>query len=159
MRCWALLPIPALADLSLAASVDRFGADLMVTLPEVLAVERQRNDLGEEVRLSLRIPPELAWFVGHFPGTPLLPGLVQTHWIVEFARQHYELPPHFLSMTNMKFMRLILPDARVDLRIRYVTAKGELSFEYREATAICASGRMRFGDSPGQQLRNPLLVV
>jgi hypothetical protein len=48
-------------------------------------------------------------------------------------------------MSNMKFMRFIMPDTVVTLQLRYLADKGELSFEYREREQICASGRMGFG--------------
>jgi 3-hydroxymyristoyl/3-hydroxydecanoyl-(acyl carrier protein) dehydratase len=110
--------------------------------PEVVSVER----LGDAVRLLLRIQPELRWFAGHFPGTPLLPGVVQTHWAVEFGRQIFALPPRFLSMTNLKFMRLILPNTRIGLYLSYGAEMRELTFLYTEGTADCASGRVRFGE-------------
>lgn len=112
----------------------------VITGPEVLAVERQ----DEVVSLKLRVQPELSWFVGHFPGVPLLPGVVQTAWVVEFGRRYFQLPPRFRYMSNVKFMRFIMPHTRVELRLRYFAEKHELSFEYHEGAALCASGRLGF---------------
>ena len=47
-------------------------------------------------------------------------------------------------MSNMKFMRFIMPDSVITLQLRYLADKGELSFEYREGEQMCASGRMGF---------------
>ncbi|MGE0115897.1 MAG: hypothetical protein AB7T07_13570 [Steroidobacteraceae bacterium] len=117
-----------------------------MTEPQVLSVARHDD---AAVSIHLRVQPELSWFVGHFPEVPLLPGVVQTTWAVEFGRRHFELPPQFRYMNNMKFMRFILPGTQVELRLRYFADKGELSFEYREGAAVCASGRMGFGaESP-----------
>ena len=112
-----------------------------MTEPEVVAVERQGND----VQLKLKVPADLSWFDGHFAELRLLPGVVQTTWVVQFARQYFPLPGPFRYMSNMKFMRLILPDAQLELRLRYVADKQELAFEYFEDAKICASGRMGFG--------------
>lgn len=109
--------------------------------PEILQVVRQ----AEQVIIHLRVQPELQWFQGHFPTVALLPGVVQTNWVVQFGRRYFDLPPRFQSMHNMKFMRFILPGTQVELHLQYHAAKGELAFEYREGAAVCASGRMRFG--------------
>lgn len=113
------------------------------TAPRILSVEK--NEAGNEVQLGLHVHRELCWFEGHFPGAPLLPGVVQTTWAIEFGRQHFALPVAFRSMHNMKFMRFIMPDSQVVLWLRYAADKCELSFEYRDADKVCASGRMGFG--------------
>ena len=110
------------------------------TAPQILATTQQ----GDAVIISLRVQPELRWFQGHFPAVALLPGVVQTTWVVEFARRHFNLPAQFRSMSNMKFMRFILPGMAVTLHLRYNADKRELAFEYREADQVCASGRMGF---------------
>jgi len=110
------------------------------TAPQVLSTTR----LDDTVTVQLQVPHDLRWFEGHFPEVALLPGVVQTTWVVEFARRYFKLPPQFRSMSNMKFMRFIMPGTRLSLHLRYVEAKRELSFEYREGDAVCASGRMGF---------------
>lgn len=116
------------------------------TDPEILDVQQQ----GDQIILQLRVQPELCWFDGHFPEVPLLPGVVQTNWVVMLARRYFDLPPRFQSMSNMKFMRFILPGTCLALHLKYVAARSELVFEYREGNAICASGRMGFGFESGQ---------
>jgi len=113
------------------------------TAPQVLSVQQ---DAGQpsEVQLTLHVQPDLQWFEGHFPDVGLLPGVIQTTWVVEFARRHFQLPENFRTMSNMKFMRFIMPDTTVSLWLRYVADKGELSFEYRERDKVCASGRIGF---------------
>ena len=113
-----------------------------VTEPGVLSLTR----VGDEARLALLIQPELCWFEGHFRGTPLLPGVVQTHWAVVFGRRQFVLPPYFISMSNMKFSRFILPGMQIELQLNYAAAKRELSFEYREAAATCSSGNLSFAE-------------
>jgi len=115
------------------------------TAPQVLSVQRD-TDSPSEVQLQLLVQRDLQWFEGHFPDVGLLPGVIQTTWVVEFARQYFSLPEKFHSMSNMKFMRFIMPGTTVSLRLRYAADKGELSFEYREHDKVCASGRMGFGE-------------
>jgi 3-hydroxymyristoyl/3-hydroxydecanoyl-(acyl carrier protein) dehydratase len=115
------------------------------TAPHILAVQKNDADAVNEVQLTLHVHRELRWFEGHFPQVALLPGVVQITWVVEFARQYFSLPAQFRSMSNMKFMRFIMPDTQIVLWLRYVADKGELSFEYREGQKVCASGRVGFG--------------
>ncbi|MES1146856.1 MAG: hypothetical protein ABUL52_00525 [Solimonas sp.] len=114
------------------------------TAPQLLSMQKDA-DQSSTVELTLHVHRDLQWFEGHFPDAGLLPGVIQTTWAVEFARQYFSLPEKFRYMSNMKFMRFIMPDATVTLWLRYVAEKGELSFEYREREQICASGRMGFG--------------
>jgi 3-hydroxymyristoyl/3-hydroxydecanoyl-(acyl carrier protein) dehydratase len=113
--------------------------------PLVLSVAKQ----DQAVQVRLQVQPELSWFEGHFPEQSILPGVVQTHWAIEFGRRYLPLPPRFLYMSNMKFMRFILPGAQLELRLQYLAAKAELAFEYHDGTAVCASGRIGFGAESG----------
>lgn len=115
----------------------------MISEPLVLAVTQQH----QAVQIRLQVQPELSWFVGHFPQQPILPGVVQTTWAIEFGRRYLPLPAQFRYMSNMKFMRFILPGTQLELRLQYLPAKSELSFEYHDGTAVCASGRIGFGES------------
>jgi len=115
-----------------------------LTAPHILAVQKNDADAGNEVQLTLLVRRELRWFEGHFPQAKLLPGVIQTAWVVEFARQYFSIDSQFHSMSNMKFMRFIMPDSQVILWLRYAADKGELSFEYRDGKKICASGRVGF---------------
>lgn len=124
-----------------ADCVNEAMASSSITDPEILDVVQQ----GEQVVIRLRVRPELSWFEGHFPEVALLPGVVQTSWVVQLGRRYFDLPPHFQSMSNMKFMRFIMPGTQLELHLKYLAAKGELAFEYREDDAVCASGRMGFG--------------
>jgi 3-hydroxymyristoyl/3-hydroxydecanoyl-(acyl carrier protein) dehydratase len=116
-----------------------------VSEPQVLAVAQQQH----AVQIRLHVQPELRWFVGHFTEQPLLPGVVQTNWAIEFGRRYLPLPPQFRYLSNMKFMRFILPDTQLELRLQYSPVKSELSFEYHDGVAVCASGRVGFGAESG----------
>jgi 3-hydroxymyristoyl/3-hydroxydecanoyl-(acyl carrier protein) dehydratase len=45
---------------------------------------------GASATYRLRVPPTLEHFRGHFPGFPILPGVVQLDWAVRFGRLHFE---------------------------------------------------------------------
>ncbi|WP_321834926.1 AMP-binding protein [Pseudomonas kulmbachensis] len=106
--------------------------------PEVLS--QIEND-GQWI-LSLSIPPDLAYFSGHFPKTPVLPGVVQVEWAMALSQQLLDLPPRFAGMEVLKFQQLVRPGDVLELTLRFDHERSKLHFAYRNATAPCSSGRI-----------------
>ncbi|MDP3813821.1 acyl-CoA synthetase family protein [Pseudomonas sp.] len=96
--------------------------------------------------LELNVPLDLAHFSGHFPQTPVLPGVVQIDWAQQLARRLIEeLPPRFCGMEMLKFQQLVRPGDRLQLTLRFDAARGKLYFAYRNGEAACSSGRILLG--------------
>ena len=112
----------------------------MLLLPEIDALERAEGHLN----LRLLIPESICYFEGHFPGCPVLPGIVQVGWAIEFARRHIPFSGRFRSLAAVKFMRVIQPNTDVALRLAADANLLELSFEYRLSGEPCSSGRVLF---------------
>ncbi|SDV06697.1 acyl-CoA synthetase family protein [Pseudomonas mucidolens] len=106
--------------------------------PEVL----EHAETDGEWTLQLAIPPDLAYFSGHFPQTPVLPGVVQVDWALSLGRQLLDLPSDFAGMEVLKFQQLVRPDDRIELHLRFDRERGKLYFAYRNDTAACSSGRI-----------------
>ncbi|HYM34355.1 MAG TPA: hypothetical protein VET48_03110, partial [Steroidobacteraceae bacterium] len=81
---------------------------------------------------------------GHFPGCPLLPGGVQVTWAIEFARRYLSVAGEFRGVSGLKFMRVIQPGHPIVLQLSFAAATGQLQFEYRNASGVCASGVVLF---------------
>ncbi|MHB0851817.1 acyl-CoA synthetase family protein [Stutzerimonas nitrititolerans] len=110
--------------------------------PERLG-ERQEDD---QWHLELGVPVDLAHFSGHFPQTPVLPGVVQIDWAISLARQLIEnLPPHFQGMEVLKFQQLARPGDRLHLTLRFDDQRSKLHFSYRNGDTPCSSGRILLG--------------
>ena len=92
--------------------------------------------------LNLSIPPDLAFFSGHFPKTPVLPGVVQVDWAMSLGQQLLDLPPRFAGMEVLKFQQLVRPGDTIELTLRFDSERGKLHFAYRNASAACSSGRI-----------------
>lgn len=96
-----------------------------------------------EWQVLLEIPLDLAHFTGHFPHTPVLPGVVQIDWAQHLARQLIaDLPPRFAGMEVLKFQQLVRPGDRLHLALRFEAGRGKLYFSYRNGEAACSSGRI-----------------
>lgn len=115
-----------------------------VNEPEVLRVLPGER----KVRLDLRVPRDLSWFDGHFPGCPLLPGVIQVTWALQFARQHLGIGLRFQRLSALKFMRFILPGSEVALLLEFDARRQQLSFEYLQEEAVCAAGTVGFETAP-----------
>lgn len=99
-----------------------------------------------EWQLELDVPLDLAHFSGHFPQTPVLPGVVQIDWAQQLARQLIkDLPPCFSGMEVLKFQQLVRPGDRLQLSLRFDAARGKLYFAFRNGEAACSSGRILLG--------------
>jgi len=124
------------------ASVEALLAEPRPTQVEPLsAVEHD----GEWL-LELDVPLDLAHFTGHFPQTPVLPGVVQVDWAQQLARQLIkDLPPRFSGMEVLKFQQLVRPGDRLQLTLRFDAPRGKLYFTFRNGEAACSSGRILLG--------------
>ncbi|EUB84246.1 acyl-CoA synthetase family protein [Pseudomonas sp. GM30] len=109
--------------------------------PEVL----EQVETDGEWSLQLSVPPDLAYFSGHFPKAPVLPGVVQVEWALNLGRQLLDLPGKFAGMEVLKFQQLVRPGDEIQLHLRFDPERGKLYFAYRNDTATCSSGRILLG--------------
>ncbi|MEK1844598.1 MAG: AMP-binding protein [Pseudomonas sp.] len=106
--------------------------------PEVL----EQLEVDGEWSLQLAVPPDLAYFRGHFPRAPVLPGVVQVDWALSLGQQLMDLPAKFSGMEVLKFQQLVRPGDEIQLHLRFDSARSKLYFAYRNETATCSSGRI-----------------
>jgi 3-hydroxymyristoyl/3-hydroxydecanoyl-(acyl carrier protein) dehydratase len=120
------------------------GSLCVPTEPHVQAV--QRSDALIELELSL--PPSLLYFEGHFDGFPILPGVVQLHWALRFARLHLPVGRRLPVEMQIKFRRPIRPEARLVLALSFkeVPDRKQVTFAYRCDDVPCSSGKIILGE-------------
>jgi acyl-CoA synthetase (AMP-forming)/AMP-acid ligase II/3-hydroxymyristoyl/3-hydroxydecanoyl-(acyl carrier protein) dehydratase len=114
---------------------------LLAPRPKTPQVLEQMQTDGEW-SLQLAVPPDLAYFTGHFPQAPVLPGVVQVEWAMNLGQQLMNLPAKFAGMEVLKFQQLIRPGDEVQLHLRFDAVRSKLYFAYRNETATCSSGRI-----------------
>jgi len=132
------IELPKTLDMdSIEALQARFKTD---EWPEFLALER--NDLAVEIRLS--VPKSLSWFAGHFPGNPVLPGVVQTHWACELSKLLFSMVTPFDKITKLRFKTVVFPDTELVLILRQKTELKNISFIYKCGDTVISSGNVQF---------------
>lgn len=109
--------------------------------PVVLSIERPGKHAAI-VRLAL--PPDHDAFAGHFPGRPILPGVVQLDWAIQLAATCFGFELRPATQVRVKFMHVIGPDpADLWLSLRYDPSPAELAFEYRIGDTVASKGSAR----------------
>ncbi len=113
----------------------------MVRIEEFSASNPVRTESGMEVVVSF--PPSAEFFKGHFDGCPLLPGVVQLGVAHHFAERLLgrRLVPQMVR--KMKFMRPIVPDEQVTLKLAS-DAGNSVSYTFCKGDTICSSGTFSF---------------
>ena len=147
-RRWRLLlELPYSSQGKLAQSqVEALLAEPRPTRVEPVSAEERDG----EWLLQLQVPVDLAHFTGHFPQTPVLPGVVQVDWAQQLARQLIaHLPPRFAGMEVLKFQQLVRPGDTLQLSLRFDAERGKLYFAYRNGEAACSSGRILLEQAHG----------
>ena len=109
---------------------------------EPIVVEQRVVPPSAELRL--RIPPELEYFKGHFPGAPVVAGVVQIKWAIEFASRYLGARGELVGIDALKFQQLMVPDLVVTLSLKWAQGDGKLHFSYQSDVARFSSGRLLF---------------
>jgi acyl-coenzyme A synthetase/AMP-(fatty) acid ligase len=120
-----------------------FDAATPVTAAEVLAERRGER----ECERTLRVPAQLACLEGHFPGFPVVPGVVQLRWVTDTARSLSGSRIHLTCLEALKFKTLLRPGQVFRLRVQLTPDGTVLHFKLWSGDSVFASGRARLLES------------
>jgi 3-hydroxymyristoyl/3-hydroxydecanoyl-(acyl carrier protein) dehydratase len=109
------------------------------TFPPVLS----QHDDDVHLRLVMEIAPELSWFQGHFPGNPVLPGIVQVHWAVVASRFLFSVGGEPREIKRLKFKNVVTPPRIIELTL-YRPTENEVQFDYSSHGKQHSQGRLIF---------------
>lgn len=94
------------------------------------------------VSIALVVPHDLAYFRGHFPGVPVVPGVVQIKWALDFARSRLGVAGEVTGIEALKFQHVLRPGDRVTLALDYAADKCRLKFAFESTLGRHGSGRL-----------------
>ena len=93
--------------------------------------------------LRLDISSDLGWFRGHFPGTPVLAGVVQLHWAVSVSLDLFEFSEVPVEIKRLKFKNIVTPPRILELALNK-TNESEVKFEFTSLDQIHSQGHLVF---------------
>ena len=116
-------------------------------MPVVSALEVDRG--ARTLTCRLLVPYDLAIFRGHFPSTPIVPGVLQVGWAVELARTQGLADGRCRGIITVKFRRIVQPGMCLGARVECGPQDGQLQFKYEMDGAVITTGRLQVGDGRG----------
>lgn len=106
----------------------------------IVVETRVHTATGAEI--DLVVPHDLRYLRGHFPGAPIVPGVVQIKWAMALARKLLPVGGAFAGMKAVKFLEVMQPGAAATLKLDYSAANGELRFSFESSGRRYSNGRL-----------------
>ena len=107
--------------------------------PVVLAETRGARRLERR----LRVPADLAALEGHFPGAPLVAGVVQLGWVMEAARALAGRALAARAFEGLRFRDALAPEQELRLAVELSEAGDSARFQLDAGERVFAAGRVR----------------
>jgi 3-hydroxymyristoyl/3-hydroxydecanoyl-(acyl carrier protein) dehydratase len=114
-----------------------------VRFPHILS-KKVRNLTAE---IHLKVPEDLAYFEGHFKDMPVVPGVVQLHWVVEFLKTLFDISIPITKGAQIKFMNLMQPLHQPILHLELNPEKHLITYKYTSSTekdGLYSSGKLTY---------------
>ena len=114
--------------------------------PAVLALTRNDDAAHFCWNAQLSVAADLPCLQGHYPGMPILAGVVQLHWAALLYRQYSADLRGVAGVTRLKFNRLIRAGDVVQLTLEGRRGANEFTFSYWCDGQRCTNGRIKLRD-------------
>ncbi|MDP2877072.1 MAG: hypothetical protein Q8O00_12870 [Holophaga sp.] len=114
-----------------------------MTAPNIMPTVLRRES-GPEEEFVLALEPEHLVFQGHFPGNPILPGVMQVDWAVRLGTIAFGPLGDFIGINNLKFMDLVRPGEQLSVFLAFDAPAGKLAFRYEGPDKRKSSGTILF---------------
>ncbi len=96
------------------------------------------------VVLEMNIGTDLKVLEGHFVEAPVVPGVAQLDWAINWGREAFKFTGHLVRLEVLKFQALMMPGHQVKLVLDWNPEKKTLTFKFTSELASFSSGRVVF---------------
>ena len=102
-------------------------------------------DSDGSLRAQVSTDADCAWFSGHFPGKPVLPGIAQLSMVVKSIEQASGQQLVLQQLARIKFKQLIQPGDVLDITAVAGKKENNYSFYIQHKNKEVCSGRLVLG--------------
>lgn len=124
--------------------------------PMLLLDEAELNEAGESVG-KYTVRGDEFFLQGHFPGNPIVPGVIQCEMIAQAAVlliDAKDATPMYTGLNNVKFKNPLLPGDTAVMTVSLVARKGIFCFAKGRLEAngkLCTSAEFSFAVVPNRK--------
>ena len=101
-----------------------------------------RAEQNGEGPCTFSVPGTFSGYRGHFPGNPILPGIVQLSFIRRLAERRLGFPLRLAGVRRIKYLRLITPDLPVTLSLELSPGETEGTWAANASFVNADGGRV-----------------
>ncbi|WAC15081.1 3-hydroxyacyl-ACP dehydratase [Dyadobacter pollutisoli] len=95
----------------------------------IIGIDSTADTIASEVRINA----EHHLFEGHFPGTPVTPGVIQLQMVKTVLEQHLQKELQLKSVRTCKFLEVLNPNVTPVIRLN-------IKYKIQEVIEVTASG-------------------
>jgi 3-hydroxyacyl-[acyl-carrier-protein] dehydratase len=95
-----------------------------------------KSDKPNEIEALAYVPTDSSWFVGHFPGEPILPGIALIHMAEQAIIRHTEKRSEQVKLSvlrRVRFTQPVRPGETLSLNISGEEVSEETLFSFKVA--------------------------
>lgn len=112
---------------------------LRSTIAEPIAQNMIKTD--KSLSADLTFLGDSAYFKGHFENCPILPGVIQLHFVIKFINLFFNKNVNVYDIIKLKFTSLILPDTLVHFELNKLS-DDEFVFCYENGDVKYSAGKI-----------------
>jgi 3-hydroxymyristoyl/3-hydroxydecanoyl-(acyl carrier protein) dehydratase len=104
-------------------------------------LENIQGSIETEITAAAIVPEGSAWFSGHFPGDPILPGVAQLAMVVDVLSSFTHATVKLSSVRRVRFRQIIRPNDPLKIHMKPMrNERGAFIFKILTETDVASSG-------------------